>query len=163
MSETRKSDSSDRNYKTPFPGPVQSKTSSSPTKKSPTRKSPKKVPSPIVTTPIIPPKARSSIERSLTHDPSQKIQFPVVIEQQSATTVHSKPSTEETVVDSDPYGLTHRRKEDISTKTLHSEHPNVKSRKVKKVKKYYNRQNALIDAYLASNEEEQAEVDDQLK
>jgi len=35
--------------------------------------------------------------------------------------------------------------------------------KARKVKKYYNRQNALIDAYLGSNEEEAAEVADQIE
>lgn len=36
-------------------------------------------------------------------------------------------------------------------------------RKTKKIKKYYNRQNALIDAYLGSHEEEQAEVEDTIQ
>jgi hypothetical protein len=37
------------------------------------------------------------------------------------------------------------------------------SRKQTKVKKYYNRQNALIDAYLASSDEEALEIEDHLK
>jgi hypothetical protein len=39
----------------------------------------------------------------------------------------------------------------------------LQPRKVRKVKKYYNRQNALIDAYLGSNDEEAAEAEDTLQ
>ncbi|KAM3076285.1 hypothetical protein ACMFMG_006211 [Clarireedia jacksonii] len=64
----------------------------------------------------------------------------------------------------DPYSLANLKKEDISIATLRREHPASKrTRQVKKIKSYYNRQNALIDAYLGSNNEEAAEAEDTLQ
>ncbi|KAJ8059458.1 hypothetical protein OCU04_011120 [Sclerotinia nivalis] len=67
----------------------------------------------------------------------------------------------ETAYNADPYSLLNSKKEDVSIATLRTQHPDQKrTRKVKKIKSFYNRQNALIDAYLASNNEEAAEVED---
>lgn len=157
MSEPRKSESSI--YRTPFPGPVQTKSSSSVTKRSPRADS-----SPPLTTPIMKPKQRSSIERQLTTDPTRKVSFPVLIQPDAVTNVSSKTGTQETIADADPFGLLSRRKEDVSSQQLRTElGPDGKRRKVKKVKSYYNRQNALIDAYLGSTTEEEDEVADQVK
>jgi hypothetical protein len=69
-----------------------------------------------------------------------------------------------TANNSDPYSLANSKKEDISIATLRREHPASKrTRQVKKIKSYYNRQNALIDAYLGSNDEEAAEAEDTLQ
>lgn len=51
----------------------------------------------------------------------------------------------------------------VQTKFTQQVVPTRAGRKQRKVKKYYNRQNALIDAYLGSGEEEQFEIDDALK
>ncbi|ESZ98184.1 hypothetical protein SBOR_1412 [Sclerotinia borealis F-4128] len=67
----------------------------------------------------------------------------------------------ETAYNADPYSLTDLKKEDISIATLRTQHPGQKrTRNVKKIKSFYNKQNALIDAYLASSDEEAAEVED---
>lgn len=55
----------------------------------------------------------------------------------------------------DPYSLRASKYEVDLKKSFYQRH------KTRKVEKYYNRQNALIDAYLGSNDEEQAEVEDQ--
>jgi hypothetical protein len=69
-----------------------------------------------------------------------------------------------TANNADPYSLANSKKEDISIAALRREHPASKrTRQVKKIKSYYNRQNALIDAYLGSNDEEAAEVEDTLQ
>ncbi|PQE19237.1 cation efflux family protein [Rutstroemia sp. NJR-2017a BBW] len=69
-----------------------------------------------------------------------------------------------TTNNADPYSLANSKKEDISIAALRREHPASKrTRQVKKIKSYYNRQNALIDAYLGSNDEEAAEVEDTLQ
>ncbi|TVY73370.1 Metal tolerance protein [Lachnellula suecica] len=60
----------------------------------------------------------------------------------------------------DPYSLQASKREDISKKTITEAHPGAK---VRKIKKYYNRQNALIDAYLGSSNEEALEVEDTLQ
>ncbi|KAF7874360.1 hypothetical protein EAF04_003032 [Stromatinia cepivora] len=67
----------------------------------------------------------------------------------------------ETAYNADPYSLLNSKKEDVSIATLRTQHPDQKrTRNVKKIKSFYNKQNALIDAYLASNNEEAAEVED---
>lgn len=64
----------------------------------------------------------------------------------------------------DPYSLADSKKEDISIAALRREHPTSKrTRQIKKIQSYYNRQNALIDAYLGSNDEEAAEAEDTLQ
>lgn len=60
----------------------------------------------------------------------------------------------------DPLSLKRAIKEDITKRTLKQDHPGGK---VRKIRKYYNRQNALIDAYLGSLDEEAAEIEDNLK
>jgi len=81
-------------------------------------------------------------------------------DQDTITFSPSYPASDETAVNVDPYSLRSRKKEDISSRAIHEGHPTGKSKKVKKIKKYYNRQNALIDAYLGSNDEEAAEIED---
>ncbi|TGO49472.1 hypothetical protein BCON_0209g00190 [Botryotinia convoluta] len=67
----------------------------------------------------------------------------------------------DTAYNADPYSLLNSKKEDISIAALRTQHPDQKrTRKVRKIKNFYHRQNALIDAYLASNDEEAAEVED---
>jgi hypothetical protein len=69
-------------------------------------------------------------------------------------------SNDDTITTSnDPYSLLASKWEDenINKRSI------LLPRKVRKVKKYYNRQNALIDAYLGSNDEEAAEVEDTLQ
>lgn len=60
----------------------------------------------------------------------------------------------------DPYALKGAIREDITKRTLKQDHPGGRTRKLRK---YYNRQNALIDAYLGSLDEEAVEVEDNLK
>lgn len=59
----------------------------------------------------------------------------------------------------DPYALRGAVKEDITKRTLGRDHPRGR---VRKINKYYNRQNALIDAYLGSSDEEALEIEDNL-
>lgn len=67
----------------------------------------------------------------------------------------------ETAYNADPYSLLNSKKEDISIATLRTQHPDQKrTRQVKKIKSFYSKQNALIDAYLASSDEEAAEIED---
>jgi hypothetical protein len=69
-------------------------------------------------------------------------------------------SNDDTITTSnDPYSLLASKWEDenINKRSI------LQPRKVRKIKKYYNRQNALIDAYLGSNDEEAAEVEDTLQ
>ncbi|KAG4032009.1 hypothetical protein MFRU_008g03590 [Monilinia fructicola] len=69
--------------------------------------------------------------------------------------------TGDTAFNADPYSLLNSKKEDISIATLRTQHPTQKrTRKVRKIKSFYSKQNALIDAYLASKDEEAAEVED---
>lgn len=156
------SDSSEDGFHTPFPSTVDTTT---PTlSKTKTRH----IPSPILITPIIKPKQNSSIERQLAKDPSSKISFPLDIrpdddEIEALPSKENTKETNETTLDGDPFGLRSRKKDDVSSGTLHAENPMGKSSKVRKVKRYYNKQNALIDAYLGSNNEEAEEVLDQIK
>jgi hypothetical protein len=60
----------------------------------------------------------------------------------------------------DPYALRSAVREDTTKRTLRQHHPQGR---VRKIKKYYNRQNALIDAYLGSLDEEAAEIEDNLQ
>ncbi|KAM0131630.1 hypothetical protein ACHAP3_005405 [Botrytis cinerea] len=67
----------------------------------------------------------------------------------------------DTAYNADPYSLLGSKKGDISIATLRTQHPDQKrTRKVRKIKNFYDRQNALIDAYLGSSNEEAAEVED---
>lgn len=67
----------------------------------------------------------------------------------------------DTSYNADPYSLLDSKKGDISIATLRTQHPHQKrTRKVRKIKNFYDRQNALIDAYLGSSNEEAAEVED---
>lgn len=59
----------------------------------------------------------------------------------------------------DPYALRAAVREDITKRTLRQDHPRGR---VRKIRKYYNRQNTLIDAYLGSLDEEALEVEDNL-
>ncbi|PBP27233.1 hypothetical protein BUE80_DR001876 [Diplocarpon rosae] len=59
------------------------------------------------------------------------------------------------VLAEDPYCLRASKREELSKQTMIQRH------KTRKVNKYYNRQNALIDAYLGAHDEEAAEVEDQ--
>lgn len=60
----------------------------------------------------------------------------------------------------DPYALRGQKRE---KHTYRKEDTGLSQRRHKKVKKYYNRQNALIDAYLNSADEEALEIEDNLK
>jgi hypothetical protein len=55
----------------------------------------------------------------------------------------------------DPYSLRASKYQDVTKQNILQRH------KTRKVKRYYNRQNALIDAYLGAHDEEAAEVEDQ--
>ncbi|KAI9054943.1 hypothetical protein LZ554_002086 [Drepanopeziza brunnea f. sp. 'monogermtubi'] len=55
----------------------------------------------------------------------------------------------------DPYSLRAAKYEDVTKQNILQRH------KTRKVKRYYKRQNALIDAYLGAHDEEAAEVEDQ--
>ncbi len=61
----------------------------------------------------------------------------------------------EIIPSEDPYSLRTSKYEDFTKQTIIQRH------KTRKVKKYYNRQNALIDAYLGSADEEAAEIEDE--
>jgi hypothetical protein len=74
----------------------------------------------------------------------------------SATSTHRISSD-------DPYALRGYKRDDASNESTQQNPSNRTRRRGKKVKKYYNRQNALIDAYLGSHEEEQLEIEDTLK
>lgn len=54
----------------------------------------------------------------------------------------------------DPYSLTQYKRSNLNKKALRAEYPKGKPRELKK---YYTRQNELIDAYLGSTEEEAAQ------
>lgn len=60
----------------------------------------------------------------------------------------------------DPYALRDSKRADVTRKSILIDYPQAKS---KKIKKYYNRQNALIDSYLGSADEEALEHEDALK
>ncbi|KAH8657571.1 hypothetical protein BGZ60DRAFT_383615 [Tricladium varicosporioides] len=60
----------------------------------------------------------------------------------------------------DPYDLRNAKRVDNTKKSIAQAHPKGK---VRHIKKYYNRQNALIDAYLGSSDEEALEVEDALQ
>jgi hypothetical protein len=65
-----------------------------------------------------------------------------------------------TAASDDPYALRDSKRADVTRKSILIDYPQSKSRKIKK---YYNRQNALIDAYLGSADEEALEHEDALK
>lgn len=67
-----------------------------------------------------------------------------------------------TRIPSDPFSLANQKRPsvEITSKSIKTTYPQGKT---KKIKKYYNRQNALIDGYLGSNDEEAMEIEDQLK
>lgn len=75
----------------------------------------------------------------------------------------SPSSTYEIEAGGDPYALQAYKRDDVLNNSTQQVPVKRSRRKTKKIKKYYNRQNALIDAYLGSHEEEQAEVDDTIK
>lgn len=83
---------------------------------------------------------------------------PISVSDNSLERGHSSSSNE-----SDPYMLKGYIRDTVQTKFTQQVVPTRAGRKQRKVKKYYNRQNALIDAYLGSGEEEQFEIDDALK
>ncbi|EXJ62592.1 hypothetical protein A1O7_03030 [Cladophialophora yegresii CBS 114405] len=60
----------------------------------------------------------------------------------------------------DPYSLQGYK---VDSEGLGESNNKLSSRRQTRVKKYYNRQNALIDAYLGSNDEEKLEAEDRLK
>ncbi|KIW70976.1 hypothetical protein PV04_03202 [Phialophora macrospora] len=73
----------------------------------------------------------------------------------------AEPSTKDQVTSSkDPYSLQDYKLEGVGLAESTSK---LSSRKQTRVKKFYNRQNALIDAYLGSNDEEALEAADNLK
>ncbi|KAF8857277.1 hypothetical protein BDZ45DRAFT_653093 [Acephala macrosclerotiorum] len=67
-----------------------------------------------------------------------------------------------TAASNDPYALEHSKRADVTRRSILLDHPTGK-KKVRKIKKYYNRQNALIDSYLGSADEEALEHEDALK
>lgn len=77
------------------------------------------------------------------------------------STVRPSISNKPNEVDpTDPYALRGQIREKATFKTSES---GLSQRKHRKIKKYYNRQNALIDAYLSSADEEALELEDNLK
>jgi len=90
-------------------------------------------------------------------------QLPMLAQDNSITSsFQERLSNDDTITaaQEDPYSLQAAKREDISTKTILEAHPKGK---VRKIKKYYNRQNALIDAYLGSSDEEALEIEDTLQ
>lgn len=75
------------------------------------------------------------------------------------SSVHNEGITK---IPSDPFSLANQKRPsvDITSKSIKTTYPHGKT---KKIKKYYNRQNALIDGYLGSNDEEALEISDNLK
>lgn len=65
-----------------------------------------------------------------------------------------------TTAPDDPYALRDSKRADVTRRSLLIDYPQGKT---KKIKKYYNRQNALIDSYLGSADEEALEHEDALK
>lgn len=61
----------------------------------------------------------------------------------------------------DPYALRDSKRADVTRRSILVDYP--KAKKPKKIKKYYNRQNALIDSFLGSADEETLEHEDALK
>lgn len=78
----------------------------------------------------------------------------------NSTTQPSLPDQANEVDPTDPYALRGHKREKY---TYRKEETGLSQRRHKKVKKYYNRQNALIDAYLSSADEEALELQDNLK
>ena len=87
---------------------------------------------------------------------SQPIDEELAIARSATTSTHH-------ITSDDPYDLRGFKRDDDSNGSANPATSNLTRRKGKKVKKYYNRQNALIDAYLGSHEEEQLEIEDTLK
>jgi len=61
---------------------------------------------------------------------------------------------------SDPLGIGRHRRENVSKKQIKIDHP--KGNK-KQIKKYYTRQNELIDKFLGADDEERAALDESIK
>jgi hypothetical protein len=80
----------------------------------------------------------------------------LAITRQTTTSTHHISSD-------DPYALRGYKREEVSDDSTPASTSALTRRRGKKVKKYYNRQNALIDAYLGSHDEEQLEIEDTLK
>ncbi|EPE25328.1 hypothetical protein GLAREA_01240 [Glarea lozoyensis ATCC 20868] len=86
-----------------------------------------------------------------------------VIDEELAISRSATASTHHHNISDDPYALRGYKRDDESNDSSQPTTSNLTRRKGKKVKRYYNRQNALIDAYLGSHDEEQLEVEDTLK
>jgi hypothetical protein len=109
----------------------------------------------------------STESRTETTDPAAtqampKSQLPMLTQENSIpSSFQERLSNDDTITTTqeDPYSLQAAKREDISKKTILESHPKGK---VRKIKKYYNRQNALIDTYLGSSDEEALEIEDTL-
>ncbi|KAH3914941.1 hypothetical protein HBI56_017640 [Parastagonospora nodorum] len=77
-----------------------------------------------------------------------------------ASTLGAKDDATITVDSADPLGYARHRREDMSEKQLKAEHPLAKPRHMKK---FYNRQNTLIDQFLQSGDEERLAALDHLE
>jgi len=88
---------------------------------------------------------------------------PTILEAESIAPSSTVGDIEAVDISGDPYSLRGYKRDDAQTSATQQVVPNRSRRKQKKIKKYYNRQNALIDAYLGSNEEEQLEIEDTIQ
>lgn len=93
--------------------------------------------------------------------PNSQIQM-VTQDISKTTSSQARLSNDDTItsVEEDPYSLRAAKREDNTKRTIQAAHPQGK---VRRIKKYYNRQNALIDAYLGSSDEEALEIEDTLQ
>ena len=73
---------------------------------------------------------------------------------------HDAKHTAAVTVNSDPLDLSRHRREDVTQKQMKAEHPLAKPRHMKK---FYTRQNALIDQFLQSGDEERLAALDQVE
>ena len=81
-----------------------------------------------------------------------------VITASSRQNAHGTLENGETLAKDDPYALRGFKRDSKGTKATQQ----APQRKDRKIKRYYNRQNALIDAYLGSSNEEALEIEDTL-
>jgi len=100
-----------------------------------------------------------SFIESTAQPPASRIEVQPSRTAQSAIEIPISKNSNE-VDPTDPYALRGQIRE---KSTFKSSETGLSQRKHKKIKKYYNRQNALIDAYLSSADEEALEIEDNLK
>ncbi|KAK1759725.1 cation efflux family-domain-containing protein [Echria macrotheca] len=106
---------------------------------------------------------------SETEKVSQDPQVTPVVPEEDRDAITAVPSTtgntldnatSSSVADGDPLGLGRHRRENVSMRQMKIDHPKGNKRKLKK---YYTRQNQLIDQFLGAEDEEAAAVEEDIR